>query len=177
MWLLIWIMGKMELPLTMMRKTSGKASLEERSELLILRCQLDRELQIARQKLTEGAWNQGREVQVGGINLQVFDIKSYETGRALQGSKCRKRKIPQGLNVGTGRVQGKNEENTKEIQKELLVRQEENQVSIILKANKENFSKKKEILTQNQLRQGLTTELSFLKQKPLLAFIKVVWCS
>ena len=57
MWLLIWIMGKMELPLTMMRKTSGKASLEERSELLILRCQLDRELQIARQKLTEGAWN------------------------------------------------------------------------------------------------------------------------
>lgn len=33
-------MGKMELPLTMMRKTSGKANLEERSELLILRCQL-----------------------------------------------------------------------------------------------------------------------------------------
>lgn len=150
MWLLIWIMEKMELPLTMMRKTSGKASLEERSELLILRCQLDRELQIARQKLTEGAWNSGREVQVGGINLQVFDIKSYETGRALQGSKCRERKIPQGLNVGTGRVQGKNEENTKEIQKELLVRQEENQVSIILKANKENFSKKKEILTQRE---------------------------
>lgn len=50
-------MGKTELLLTMMRKTSGKASLEERSKLLILRYQLDRELQIARQKLTEGVWN------------------------------------------------------------------------------------------------------------------------
>lgn len=88
----------------MMRKTSGKASLEERSKLLILRYQLDCELQTARQKLTEGVLNSGREVYVGGINLQVFDIKSYETRRALQGSKCRERKISQRLNVGTGRV-------------------------------------------------------------------------
>lgn len=47
-------MGKTRVAITMMRKTSGKASLEERSKLLILRYQLDRELQTARQKLTEG---------------------------------------------------------------------------------------------------------------------------
>lgn len=39
--------------------------------------------------------------------MQVFDIKSYETGRALQGSKCRERKNTPRIECGHWKSLGK----------------------------------------------------------------------